>query len=271
MAMLYKYIYINNQRVNPPKKGSKWDDCTPSGSPSHQIQSSSNSRWNLFRIAISLVQGLRGKCEAIQYWIQSIRALQPQNITCSQQKIFSIYKPYHRSSTSLYSSLVGVSVSLGFFLTSFNVPLPNELYTVLHPFTSIYIHLHQFTSIYIHLHPFTSIYYIVYTCCFCSLEVTSTKTIPVVWGWHLWTRQPWRLPPPGAWEKGLLPPRPPSPGGLGSFFWGVTSITSVFLKALELVFWEAKWIKMRHLVLPWLIWSKKNRFDLERYQLTSPA
>ena len=144
----------------------------------------------MFRIAISLVQGLRGKCEAIQYWIQSIRALQPQNITCSQQKIFSIYKPYHRSSTSLYSSLVGVSVSLGFFLTSFNVPWPNEVYTILHPFTSIYIHLHQFTSIYIHLHPFTSIYYIVYTCCFCSLEVTSTKTIPVVWGWHLWTRQP---------------------------------------------------------------------------------
>lgn len=91
----------------------------------------------MFRIAISLVQGLRGKSEAIQYWIQSIRALQPQNITCSQQNIFSIYKPYHRSSTSLYSSLVGVSVSLQFFLTStFHCQMNS---------TPFYIHLHQFT------------------------------------------------------------------------------------------------------------------------------
>lgn len=189
----------------------------------------------MFRIAISLVQGLRGKCEAIQYWIQSIRALQPQNITCSQQKIFSIYKPYHRSSTSLYSStqasLVGVSVSLGFFLTSFNVPLPNEVYTVLHPF-------------YIHLHPFTSIYYIVYTCCFCSLEVTSTKTIPVVW-WHLKINHGIPVGAPldstaltssSTWCVGerSSSSSPSESWGSWEFFSG-EQVTSVFLKA-ELVF-----------------------------------
>ena len=172
----------------------------------------------MFRIAISLVQGLRGKCEAIQYWIQSIRALQPQNITCSQQKIFSIYKPYHRSSTSLYSStqasLVGVSVSLGFFLTSFNVPLPNEVYTVLHPF---YIHLHQFTI------SFIPVVFVLWRwllpkqyLLFGGISKSTMEFRSV----HLWTRQPWRLPAPGAWEKGLLPPRPPSPGGVGSFFLG---------------------------------------------------
>jgi len=160
-----------------------------------------------------------------------VEKAKPSSIGSNPYELFNLkISPVRNRTSSVFINRIIVVVPLytqvwwaylcHFNFSHFNVPLPNELYTILHPFTSIY--------------------YIVYTCCFCCLEVTSTKKIPVVW-WRLYHG----IPVGGTFGfdsldvfhhlvRGrkvffLLALRLLA-RGVGSFFWGVTSITSVFLK-----------------------------------------
>ena len=208
MAMLYKYIYINNQRVNPPKI-----DQNETTALQVDLQV---TKYNRARIR-------GGTCSGSRYlWYKvSVENAKPSSIGSNPYELFNLkISPVRNRTSSVFINRIIVVVPLytqvwWAYLCHFNFfSLQRSIAKwTLHHFTSIYINL--LYRLYLLFLLFGGDFYQKNTCCLvASLSWNSGR-------WHLWIRQPWRLPPPGAWEKGLLPPRPPTPGeGSWEFFLG---------------------------------------------------